>query len=362
MDEVRRIERGLATIALILIAAGCLAVLWPFATPLIWAAITAFATWPLFLRLQKALGGRRAAAAGIMTLLAAIVLIAPLILLVATLADSFTALLAQLRIWLDVGPPGPPAWLEHIPVVGRRAFHRWQEIATSSTTFQAALEPHLGWVQVQMLNVAGGLVGGIVLLLLSLLLTFFMYLNGSTLAEHIRNGLGRVVGVRGRHMENIVGNTMRSVVYGVLGTNFIQAVLATLGFVVAGVPGAVLLGLICFFLTLIPFGCNLIWIPIAAWLAVNGEIAWAIGFAIYNIILFGPFETAMRAYIIGRNSEMPLILLLMGMLGGLAVFGLLGLLIGPTLLAVGFALVYEWSSVPKATPAPVSDLVEAPSH
>jgi predicted PurR-regulated permease PerM len=278
------------------------------------------------------------------------------------LADSFTAFIAQLRVWLDVGPPGPPAWLESVPLIGRRAFHRWQEIATSSATFQAALEPHLGWMQVQMLNVAGGLVGGIVLLLLSLLLTFFMYLNGSVLAEHIHHGLGRVIGARGRHMESIVGSTMRSVVYGVLGTNFIQAMLATLGFVVVGVPGAVLLGLICFFLTLIPFGCNLVWVPIAAWLAVDGNIGWSIGFAVYNIVLFGPFETAMRAYIIGRNSEMPLILLLMGMLGGLTIFGLLGLLIGPTLLAVGFALVYEWSAAPKPTATPVGDLVEAPGH
>jgi len=115
MDEERRIERGLATIALVLIAAGCLAVLWPFATPLIWAAITAFATWPLFIRLERALGGRKAAAAGIMTVLATVVLIAPLFLLVATLADSFTAFLSQMRTWLDIGPPGPPAWPRAAP-------------------------------------------------------------------------------------------------------------------------------------------------------------------------------------------------------------------------------------------------------
>jgi predicted PurR-regulated permease PerM len=141
------------------------------------------------------------------------------------------------------------------------------------------------------------------------------------------------------------------VVYGVLGSNLIQAAIAVIGFWIAGVPGALVLGMMAFFLTLIPMACNVLWMPAVIWLVAEGNIGRAIFLGVWSAINFGVLESVLRAWLVGRSSEMPLILLLFGMLGGLVAFGLLGLLIGPTLLALGFSLVSEWS----AGPAPAAD-------
>jgi predicted PurR-regulated permease PerM len=343
LNDENRIERAVSGIALGAVALGCVATLWPFATSLIWALIIVFSTWPLFARLARALGGRKAAAAGVMTLLATAVVIAPLAIMVMSLTDSVTSYAALVRHWLEVGPPGPPSWVDELPLVGARLHDRWQLVATDGASFTAALTPHLGWARDQLLSISASLGGGIARLLLSLVIAFFFYCYGATLATRLDTGLKRVAGPRGRHLAAIVGGTVRGVVYGILGTNLMQAVLAAIGFALAGVPGAVLLGLLCFFLTLIPFAANLIWVPAVIWLVAGGDVGWAIFLAVWNFLVFGPFETLMRAYLVGRTSDLPMILLLLGMFGGLAMFGLLGLLIGPTLLALGYALINEWS-------------------
>lgn len=343
LTDESRIDRAIFWIGLAMVAAGCFATLWPFATSLIWGMIITFSTWPLFAPMERMLAGRKAAAALLMTLLATAVLIAPLVLMVMTLSDSVTSFAELIRHWLEVGPPGPPSWIAKLPLVGIRLQDRWQQIATDGASFTAALEPHLGWARDWLLSASASLGGGIARLLLSLIIAFFLYWNGATLAARLDSGVTRIAGPHGRRLANIVSGTVRGVVYGILGTNLIQGVLATVGFAVAGVPGAVLLGLLCFFLTLIPLACTLIWVPAAVWLAANGEIGWAIFLAIWNLLVFGILESVMRAYLIGRSSDLPMILLLLGMFGGLMVFGLLGLLIGPTVLALGYALINEWS-------------------
>jgi predicted PurR-regulated permease PerM len=349
-DE-HRVERTIAALGLGLVAIGCLVTLWPFVTPLMWALIIAFSTWPLFTRLEHALGGRTALTSILVTLATAIVLLAPLVLLVLTLTDNVASLVALFRHWLEVGPPGPPAWVLGLPLIGPRLHERWRQIAIDGASFTAALTPYLGTARDWLLNAGATLGGGIVRLLLSLLIAGFLSAHGDALAGRLDTALVRLGGARGRHLGEIVRGTVRGVVYGVLGANLIQSVLAVIGFALAGVPGAVLLGLLSFFLTLIPLATALLWIPAVIWLVVEGNIGWAIFLAIWSVFIYGVLENILRAYMIGRSSELPILLLLLGILGGLIVFGLLGLLIGPTLLALGYALVSEWSAPPSAAPA-----------
>ncbi len=204
--------------------------------------------------------------------------------------------------------------------------------------------PYLGTARSWVLGFSATLGGGVARLLLSLVIAFFLYCHGAAIAERLHTSLRRIGGSRGDRLAAIAGGTIRGVLYGILGTNFIQAVLAAFSFTLAGVPGAGLLGLLCFFLTLVPFAPALIWLPAALWLAHAGDIGWAIFVAVWNLMVFGPFESVMRLYLIGRSSDLPLILLLLGMFGGLLILGLLGMFVGPTLLALGYALIREWST------------------
>jgi predicted PurR-regulated permease PerM len=350
MGEEKRVERVIAGLGLSLVAIGCLVVLWPFATPLLWACTLAFSTWPLFTRLERSLGGRRAAAAGVMTLGAAVILVAPLVLLVTTLAENVGALVALLRHWLEVGPPGPPDWVSALPLAGPRLAQRWAKIANDGAAFTAALTPYLATIRDFLLSAGGSLSGGLGRLLLSLVLAFFIYCNGGAIAARLHVGMRRIGGVRGPGLEILVADTVRGVVYGVLGTNLIQAALATIGFLLAGIPGAVVLGMLCFFLTLVPLGTGLIWLPAVIWVASQGRIGTALLLAVWSVLIFVILENVLRAWLVGRRSALPMILLLLGMVGGLLVFGLLGLLIGPALLAIGHALVSEWTGSAAAEP------------
>lgn len=344
MNDKLTIERAIAGIGLGGVALGCVAILWPFVTSLLWATIIVFSTWPLFLRVKAALGGRTVAAAGVMTLLTTALLAAPIALLILTLADGTTSLIELVRHWLEIGPPGPPSWVAELPLIGRKVDERWREVATSGATLTAALAPYLGTVRDWVLAISAGLGSGTAKLLLSLVIAFFFYCHGATIAERLHASLRRIGGGHGDRLAAIAGGTVRGVLYGVLGTNLIQALLAGFSFLLAGVPGAGLLALLCFFLTLIPFAPSLIWLPALLWLANAGDIGWAIFVGVWNLMVFGPFESLMRLYLIGRSSDLPLILLLLGMFGGLLMLGLLGLFVGPTLLALGYTLIKEWST------------------
>src|SRR4051812_41086249 len=197
MAEERRVERVIAGLGLTLVAIGCLVTLWPFATPLVWACTLVFATWPLFTRLERQLGGRTAAAAGLMTLVAAAVLVAPLVLLGMSLAESLSNLVALLRHWLEVGPPGPPSWVAELPLVGVRLQQRWAQIAADGASFTAALTPHLATLRAWVLSLGSDLGGGIARLLLSLVIAFFLYCHGPAVAARLHTGMRRIGGARG---------------------------------------------------------------------------------------------------------------------------------------------------------------------
>jgi predicted PurR-regulated permease PerM len=132
------------------------------------------------------------------------------------------------------------------------------------------------------------------------------------------------------------------VVYGIIGTNLTEVILAAIGFRIAGVPGALLLGFFCFFLTLIPVGPILIWLPATIWLFTTGETGWAIFLIVWSIMVFSVLEAVLRTFLVSRGSDLPMIMILLGLFGGLLTFGFIGLFLGPCLLALGYALIREW--------------------
>jgi predicted PurR-regulated permease PerM len=338
------IERKIAGILLLLLAIGCLVVLRPFVSALLWAAILAASTWPVYARIERLLGGRRSVAAAVMVVSAAAVFLLPLALLASHLAGEVREAAGVASRWMESGPPGPPAWVKTLPLAGEWLNAYWQSVADDSARLVADLRAYIGPAREWLLSAAVSLGAGVTELILALLISFFFYRDGMAGVAALRSALGRVGGANAEQLLALAGTTIRGVVYGILGTNLVEATLAALGLRVAGVPGALFLSFVLFFLTLIPMAPLLVFLPAILWLVQHGATGSAIFLGVWYVLVFVLLEGILRAYLIGRGGELPLLLVFLGILGGIATFGLLGVFLGPTLLAVGYALLHAWNT------------------
>lgn len=342
MIRTNRIDRmlGIGTLAALVI--GCLVVLTPFVTALLMAVILTYSTWPLYVRLRKSVGGRSTLAAGLMMLAACLLLIAPFVFVAFSLVDSATELVEAVRKSFESGSPALPEWITGLPLVGETLNNYWKDLPYDSGRL---LEDLKGLISpAKSVLVSGGriLFAGLLQLGLAVLVAFFLYRDGETAADKIRRITSRIGGARGRHLLNVAGSTVISVVYGSLGTALAQGVLAGIGFLIAGVPGAALLGLATFFLSVVPVGPPLIWISATLWLFVQGSTGWAIFMGLWGLLLVSTIDNVLKPMIISHGSHLPFMLVLLGMLGGATAFGFVGIFLGPTLLAVGYRMVNEW--------------------
>jgi predicted PurR-regulated permease PerM len=343
-----KLEQKLGWIILAIVLGGCLLVLLPFASSLLWAVVLTFSSWPLYRRLVNLLGGRRTLAALLMALAMCCVILLPFVVVGSTLGDNVRDLTTAARHWMDEGPPAPPDWLVKLPAIGSKAAQYWRDLSADSTPLIAAskrlIEPVSGWLLIGSLALGRGLLE----LALSILIAFFLFRDGSAAAQRLSTAIEWIAGAQGKHLLEVAGNTVRGVVYGILGTAFVQAVMAAIGFLLAGVPGAAFLGLLTFFLSVVPVGPPLIWLPAALWLFHQGSTGWGIFMLIWGMLV-SSVDNFVKPWLISQGSEMPFLLIFFGVLGGALTFGFIGVFIGPTLLAVGYRLVEEWASTHAAT-------------
>ena len=355
-----RLEQNLGWGILLLLFVGCLLVLWPFVTALLWAAVLSFSTWPLYRRLLKWLGGRRTLAAMLVALGMILVVLLPFVVAGLTLADNVTELKTAVQRVIEEGPPAPPAWLAKVPLVGQYATEQWQTLAADSVGFLREARRFVEPVAAGLLRVGLNLGAGLIQLALSILITFFLLRNGPLVAENLNASIGRIAGDRGKHLLQVAGNTVRGVVYGILGTAMVQAMMAGLGFLIAGVPGAALLALLTFFLSVVPVGPPLVWLPAALWLFHQGRTGWGIFMLIWGVGV-STVDNFVKPWLISQGSDLPFILILFGVLGGALAFGFIGVFLGPTLLAVGYRLVKEWSAASRAASTDAAANAPAPA-
>ena len=341
-DEALAVERLLGLALLALLALGTFIILRPFISALLWAVIITYSTSGLNRRLQQWLNGRRSLAALFSTLLIGTLIVFPLVLVSATLAESAAGLVADAREALDRGIGAPPQWLSELPLIGPRLQDYWGTVAAGEANFAATLKPYVSTAGGWLFSVLASFGGGILELVLSLVIAFFLYREGGTAGSRLYAFSSRIGSERATRALDVAGGTIKGVVYGIVGTNLIQGVLSGIGFWVAGVPGAFLLGFLCFFLTMVPLAPTFIWLPSSLYLFYNGSTGMAIALAIWSFLIFNPLENVLRPYLISRGSDLPILLILLGMLGGLAAFGLLGIFVGPTILAVGYGLLIDW--------------------
>jgi predicted PurR-regulated permease PerM len=349
-ERGQRLERTLSSAVLILLFAGCIAVLWPFKSALLWAVVLCFTTWPVYQRMLQLTRGRRTWAALAMTLLTALVLLLPFVIVGATLADNVRELAGAMRQSFEAGPPGPPTWLLNVPIVGSTAHAYWVDLASGGREIFTDLKGLVEPASTALLT-AGLVIGrGLIDLTLSILIAFFLYRDGGWIAARARGAATRLAGARGEHLLVLAGNTIRGVVFGILGTALVQGVMAGVGLLVARVPGAVALGLLTFLLSPLPVGPPLVWGSATAWLFYRGQIGWGIFMLIWGLLI-SSVDNVVKPWLISKGSDMPFLLIFMGVIGGALAFGFIGVFLGPTLLAVGYRLLHEWLLPPAQSPS-----------
>ncbi|MFZ4551151.1 MAG: AI-2E family transporter [Aquabacterium sp.] len=340
-----RADRILAIVALALLGIGCVFVLWPFLSALAWAAILASTCWAPMLRLDKAFGGRRAMAAAAMTGLITLVLLVPVVAVALGLADNLNELGQAVSRIVANGLPDAPDWLKDLPLIGQAMFAYWQKMAHNGKVLMAELNKVSEPLQSMALT-AGRVAGrGVVDVALSVFLAFFLFLHGEALASRVRVALVRLAGhARADYLLDLTKGTVHGVIYGILGTALAQGLLAAIGFLIAGVPGAMLLGVATFFASVLPIGPPLIWGGAAIWLFQQQEVGWAIFMAAWGFFLVSTVDNVIKPFIISRGSSLPFAVVFMGVLGGVLAFGVIGAFLGPTLLALGYRFIGEWTA------------------
>ena len=345
-------DRLLVQILLLALLGACLWVMAPFWSALFWGAVLAFASWPLMRLLTRALNGRESLAAGILTLGWMLLVAAPLVWLGFNLADHVRDATVFVKDVQVDGLPDPPTWLGSIPLVGERLVGYWTTIDQQGAALLASIKPYLGQVGNWLLARSAQIGGGILELTLSIVFVFFFYRDGPRLAAFVLSLLERLIGDRAQYYVDLVAGTVQRVVNGVIGTAAAQAVLALIGFLIAGVPGALVLGIGTFLLSLVPMGPPLIWIPATAWLAWKGEYGMAVFLGLWGTFIVSGVDNVLKPYLISRGGNLPLVIVLLGVFGGLLAFGFIGLFIGPTLLAVAYSLLLDWVADSRARQLP----------
>jgi predicted PurR-regulated permease PerM len=332
----------LAIVALLLI--GCIAVLLPFTGTLLLATIICITTTPVRLRLQKLCKGRRNLTATLLSLILIILLVIPLALLSGSLADGVEMAIVQLRPLLERGlPTAVPDWVSELPLIGTSISDYWHKLVTSREELNEILRQFIAPTRKLALSAVQLFAQGLLQLGLVIFFAFFIFRDADTYAEALRMGSRKLAGELGDRMLRLAEGTVTGVMVGIVGTAAAQSVVAGIGFFIAGVPGIIVLTVATFFFSMVPvIGATLIWLGAAAWLMDGGYTGRAIFMVLWGMFCISSVDNFVKPILISRTSSLPLLLIVVGVFGGVLVFGFIGLFLGPTLLALGQVLIREW--------------------
>jgi predicted PurR-regulated permease PerM len=333
---VARVGGSLALLALSLL------VLQPFLVPVLWAAILAYVTWPLY-RFVRQKTKRPRLAAGFFTLLTALLVGIPVAWILVALAGEATGWIEAARRWLAEGAPFPD-WVTARPWLEARLVRLREESIVQPTAVVEYATRYASQVSGRLLEVAGSLASNALKFAVTVTTLFFFYLDGERLIEQMQR-LTRVVFPSAQgDLLPYVGSVVRAVVFGLIGTALVQGTIAGIGFALFGVPSPVALGALTSVGSFVPLGPVLLWGGAAFWLFANGHVGAALGMALWGAGLVSTVDNVLRPILIsGGETRIPFLLVLFGVLGGLLAFGMLGLFVGPVVLAVAFALIAEFA-------------------
>ena len=351
-QDLTRTTLGVLIIGVLLVAS-----LWTmqaFIGPLVWATAIVVATWPLLLRVQRYVGNSRGWATTVMVVVMMLIFIVPFWAALGAMLDASADGVDVVRSYLKNGLGPPPPWLANVPFAGERLTNEWQALsAAGPEQFAETIRPYVKSVAAWLVAVTGGFGGLLGHFLLTVIIAGILYATGEAAAGGVRAFATRLAGQRGDAAVILAGQSVQSVALGVVVTALVQTALVGISFFVAGVPHPGLLTAIVFVLCIAQLGPILVLIPACIWMFSHASGMAATIFLIYSIPMI-LLDNILRPILISRGVALPLILIIAGVIGGLIAFGVIGLFIGPVILAVTYSSLGVWiaDSASEATVVP----------
>lgn len=339
-----------AVLLMLILISAAFYILRPFLLSMIWAMTIVVATWPVMLALQARLR-RRGLTVAVMTGAIVLVFVVPLLLMVQTLVDHADTVIGWMGSLSTATIPPPPDWVARLPLVGAKIAGYWADVAAAGTPELAArLAPYASYAAQWLAGVAGsfGLVG--IQFLLTIIITVILYSRGEAAREALIQFGRRLAGDRGEHVVLLGGQAIRAVALGVVVTALVQTALAGIGLGLAGVPFAGLLTAVILLLCIAQIGPLIVLLPAVVWLFWHNHAVSGTALLVWSLIV-GTFDNVLRAILIRRGANLPLLLIFAGVIGGLIAFGIVGLFIGPVVLAVAYTLLKQWVAEGQTTAA-----------
>ena len=346
------------TIMVLVIGVLLAASLWtmaPFIGSLVWATAIVIATWPLLLWVQRKVGGSRALATTLMTLFMLAIFIVPFWMAIGAMLDASHQGADVVRSYMKEGLGPPPSWVSGIPFVGDRLAAQWQEVSAGGPeAFTAKVQPYARSVAAWLVAVTGGIGGVFLHFLLTAILSAVLYAQGEAAAAGVIAFARRLASDGGEYAVVLAGQSVQSVALGVVVTALVQTVLVGLGLWICGVPHPGLLTAIAFVLCIAQLGPILILVPAVIWMYSNASAGWATALLIWSIPVC-ILDNFLKPILISRGVDLPILLIFAGVIGGLIAFGVIGLFLGPVILAVTYKSLGTWiADKPAPAPAPAA--------
>jgi predicted PurR-regulated permease PerM len=338
--DLARYTLGVLTLVALIVAS--LWTLRPFLGATIWAAMLVVATWPALLWFQEKLWGRRSLAVTAMVLILLLLFVLPVTAAITTIAAHANEAIDAAKSLTASGLPALPDWVAKIPYAGPKAVEMWNDLLASGVSgLQEKVAPYARDVGAWLVAQAG-VVGALTLqFLLTVVVAAVMYAQGEVAANKVRHFGYRLGGARGEDAIVLAGKAIRGVALGVGVTAIVQAVLGGIGLAIAGVPFAAFLTALMFVLCLIQLGPLIVLVPATIWVFYNGSTGWGVFMLVWTVVV-GALDNVLRPVLIKRGADLPLLLIFAGVIGGLLGFGLVGIFVGPVILAVSYTLIDAW--------------------
>src|SRR5271165_3753386 len=323
----------------VLLAAACLLILRPFIPLLAWGIIIAVAAYPAFKSLQKLMGGRGVVAAVLFTLILLAVLILPVFLLADSLVEGVQAVTAHVKSGAAIVPPPPPG-IAGWPLIGAPLTKVWLLASRDLTELLKEFAPQIKAALPGVLSATAGLGGTVLQLLLSIVVSGVLLANAQAAYEMTRSLANRLFGEKGPEFQELVGSTIRSVTFGIIGVAIIQSAFAALGFLVVGLPAVGLWAVIFLIAAVLQVGAVAL-VPAVIYVFATASTTKAVIFLIWCIIV-GLMDNVLKPLLLGRGVAVPIAVVFLGAIGGFVAMGIVGLFVGAIVLSVGYKLFLAW--------------------
>jgi predicted PurR-regulated permease PerM len=340
----------LAILFLVVLIGTSIWIVAPFLPAVIWAATLVIATWPIMRRIQTRLWNSRALAVTVMTVTLLLLFVLPFWFAIGTIARNSDRIVHWAEFVTTMEMPPPPGWLNDVPLLGPRAIEAWSKVGdVGSHELLQRLRPYAAMVAQWFVGAVGSFGMVLIQFLLTVAVSAIMFAKGESAATLVVRFAKRLAGERGVESARLAAQAIRGVALGVVVTALVQATVGGIGLVVAGVPFAPILCALMFMLCIAQVGPGLVLVPAVIWMYANNDASWATVLLVFSILAVS-MDNVLRPLLIKRGADLPLLLVLIGVIGGLIAFGLIGIFIGPTVLAVAYTLLQAWIAEGETVP------------